>query len=172
MASKDKDPVEDRIGTKLVHSGEVEETFGSVVTPIYRATTYQLTEDVYALTKKYGRTEDPDVEMTDQELKALRTNIFYARDANPNAAVVQRKMALIEGCDDAVATSSGMGAISSTILSLIKDKKVLVSTPHLYKMTYSFIFSEMREMFGVKIISLAKVKKTASGLWRWFTRLG
>ena len=154
MATEHKDPKGNGIGTKLVHSGEVEETFGSVVTPIYRATTYKLTESVYPLIKKHGKTEDPDREITDQELKELRYDIFYARDANPNVAVVQRKMAMIEGCDDAVAASSGMGAISSTILSLINGKRYIVSTPHLYGMTYTFIFHELREMFGVEVISL------------------
>ena len=154
MTSREKKPKKDRIGTPLVHSGEMKEAFGSVVTPIYRATTYDLTDDIYPLTKKYGKTEDPSVEIDDRELKQLRYHMFYARDANPNVAVVQRKMAMIEGCEDAVATSSGMGGISSTILSLIKGKKYIVSTPHLYGTAYSFIFGEMREMLGIKVVSL------------------
>ncbi len=142
------------IGTKLVHSGETEETFGSAVTPVYRASTYKLTKDIYPLVKKHGKTEDPAIEITNQELKDLRYHVFYARDGNPNTAVVQKKMAEIEGCDDAVATSSGMGAISSTILSLIQGRRFIVSTPHLYGVAYSVIFREMREMFGIKTISL------------------
>ncbi len=139
------------IGTKLVHSGEIEdESFKAAVTPIYRATTYASDEVLYSLIKKHSKTEDPNVEMADEELKAFRYKIFYARSASPNIAVVQRKMAILEGCDDAVAASSGMGAISSTLLSLIKGKKYIVSTPHLYGVTYSFIYNEMREMFGMK----------------------
>lgn len=143
------------IGTKLVHSGEIEdESFKAAVTPIYRATTYALDERIYSLIKKHGKTEDPGIEMNDEELKALRYKIFYTRDANPNVAAVQRKMAILEGCDDAVAASSGMGAISSTLLSLIQGKKYIVSTPHLYGVTYSFIFNEMREMFGMEVIPI------------------
>jgi len=143
------------IGTKLVHSGEIEdESFKAAVTPIYRATTYTADEELYSLIKKHGKTEDPDIEMTDEELKALRYKIFYARGANPNVAAVQRKMAILEGCDDAVAASSGMGAISSTFLSFIKGKKYIVSTPHLYGVAYSFIFNEMKEMFGTKVIPI------------------
>ena len=143
------------IGTKLVHSGEIEdESFKAAVTPIYRATTYTADEELYSLIKKHGKTEDPDIEMTDEELKALRYKIFYARGANPNVAAVQRKMAILEGCDDAVAASSGMGAISSTFLSFIKGKKYIVSTPHLYGVAYSFIFNEMKEMFGMKVIPI------------------
>ena len=129
------------IGTKLVHSGEIEdESFKAAVTPIYRATTYTSDEELYSLIKKHGKTESPNVEMTDDELKAFRYKIFYTRGANPNVAADQKKMALLEGGDDAGAASSGMGAISSTLLSLIKGKKYIVSSPHLYGVTYSFIF--------------------------------
>jgi cystathionine beta-lyase/cystathionine gamma-synthase len=155
MVLKDKESKKGGIGTKVVHSGEIEDgSFKAAVTPIYRSTTYTLDEEVYFLVKKHGRTEDPNLEMTDEELKKLRYKIFYARGANPNVAVVQKKMALLEGCDDAVATSSGMGAISSTILSLVKGKKYIVSTPQLYGISYSFIYHEMKEMLGVEVIPL------------------
>jgi len=143
------------IGTKLVHSGEIEdESFKAAVTPIYRATTYTSDEELYSLIKKHGKTEGPNVEMTDDELRAFRYKIFYTRGANPNVASVQKKMAVLEECEDAVAASSGMGAISSTLLSLIKGKKYIVSSPHLYGVTYSFIFKEMREMFGMEVIPI------------------
>jgi len=144
-----------RISTHLLHTGEIEdESFRAVVSPIYRSTTYKLGEDVYALIKKYAKTEDPESSISDVELKELRYKVFYTRDANPNAVAVQRKMAILEGCDDSVATSSGMAAITSVILSLIKGKKYIVSTPHLYGVTYSFIFNEIKEMFGVEVIPL------------------
>ena len=112
MTSDNGDFRKTGIATKLVHSGEIEdESFKAAVTPIYRATTYASDEELYSLIKKHGKTEDPDVEMTDEELKAFRYKIFYARGANPNVVAVQRKMATLEGCDDAVAASSGMGAI-------------------------------------------------------------
>lgn len=159
MSSKNK------MATNLVCSGEIEDnkSFNSVITPIYRSTTYKLNEDVYSLIKKYCKTENPNSEVSDEELRDLRYSAFYTRDSNPNVGVVQRKMAEIEGCDDCVATSSGMGAITSTILSLIKGKKYIVSTPDLYGASYTFIFNELREMFGVKVIEL---EDFLSGEWR------
>jgi len=155
MNLKKKKIADWRIGTHLLHSGEIEdENFKSVVTPIYRSTNYKLNEDVYALIKKHARTEDPESSIDDEELKELRYKIFYTRDANPNTAAIQKKMAALEGCDDALATSSGMGVISSTILSLIKGKKYIVSTPHLYGISFSFIFHELKEMFGIEVIPL------------------
>ncbi len=163
MALETEDFEKGGIGTKLIHSGEMEdESFKAAVTPIYRSTTYTLDEEVYSLIKKHGKTEDPNLEMTEEELKRLRYKIFYARGANPNVAVVQKKMAILEGCDDAVAASSGMGAISSTILSLVKGKKYIVSTPQLYGISFSFIYHEMKEMFGVEVIPL---EVFLSGQW-------
>jgi len=150
MSSKEKK------GTSLISAGELkeDESFEPVITPIYRSTTYKLNEDVYSLVKKYCKTEESESEISDNELKCLRYMAFYTRDSNPNVSVVQRKMAIIEGCDDCVAASSGMGAISSTILSLIKDKKYIVSTPNLYGISYTFIFHELKEMFGIEVIEL------------------
>jgi len=155
MDSENRKLTESGISTQLLHSGEFEDkSFKSVVTPIYRATTYNLNEELYGLIKKYAGTEDPKSSLKDEELKELRYTIFYTRDANPNVVVVQKKMAMLEGCEDAVAASSGMGAISSTILSLLKGKRYIVSTPHLYGVTYSFIFKELKEMFGIEVIPL------------------
>lgn len=164
MVSKNKKSRYYKIGTKLLHSGEIEEeSCGSVITPIYRASTYNLNEDVYCLIKKYCKTEDLNTKINDEELKELRYRFFYTRDSNPNVAVVQRKMAMIEECDDCVATSSGMGAISSTILSIIKGKKYIVSTPNLYGTSFSFIFSELEEIYGVEVI---KLEDFLSKKWR------
>lgn len=141
-----------KIETKILHAGEIEENFGAVTTPIYRSTTYKMDKKIYSLIKKYCKTEDLNYEMSDEELKELRYHIFYTRDANPNVALLQKKMASIEECDDCVASSSGMGAISSTLLSMVKGKKYIISTPHLYGIAFSFIFNELREMFGIETI--------------------
>jgi len=155
MASHSKKSNSDKTGTKLVHAGTDEaKNLQPVVTPIYRSTTYRLSDEVYRGIKKYCQTEGLGAKASEKEVQELRHRIFYARDANPNVAVVQRKMAALEGCNDAVAASSGMGAIASTVLSLIKGKKYIVSTPHLYGGCFSFIFNELKEMFGVEVIKL------------------
>lgn len=155
MASLDRKSSRDKMGTKLLHAGKIEqESFKSAVTPIFRATTYQMNEEIYSLMKKYCQTEAPDAKISEKELQELRNRIFYTRDANPNVSLVQRKMAALEGCEDGVSTSSGMAAIASSILSLIKGKKYMVSTPQLYGTSFTFIFKELEEMFGVKTIQL------------------
>jgi cystathionine beta-lyase/cystathionine gamma-synthase len=155
MTARGKKSSPQKPGTKLVHAGaEEQETAQPAVTPIYRATTYRMSPDIYRGIRKYSQTKVSGTQASQLEVRKLRNSFFYARDANPNVAVVQRKMAALEGCQDGVATSSGMGAITSTILSVVKGKKYIVSTPHLYGSSFFFLFKELREMFGIKIIRL------------------
>jgi cystathionine beta-lyase/cystathionine gamma-synthase len=143
------------LDTQAVHAGELpDETFRPVATPIYRATTYGLDERTYALVKKVSRTEDPHGVVTEADLDAMRGRIYYARDASPNTAVVERKMAAMEGCAAAVAAASGMGAITAALLSLIQGKRSIVSTPHVYGGAYAFIYHELPRMFGIQVIDL------------------
>ncbi|MBM6930891.1 aminotransferase class I/II-fold pyridoxal phosphate-dependent enzyme [[Clostridium] spiroforme] len=54
----------------------------------------------------------------------------YTRGQNPTTSLLEQKMAQLEGGDDAISFASGMGAISGTILSLIKkgDHILIVNT--------------------------------------------
>jgi cystathionine beta-lyase/cystathionine gamma-synthase len=151
-----------KIATKLLHAGEIEESLNSIITPVYRTSTYKLNEDVYSLIKRHAGTENPERKISESELLELRRKFFYVRSSNPNSVVVQRKMAMIEGCDDCVTAASGMGAISATILSVIEGKRYIVSTPHLYGAAFSLIFEELRKMFGITVIQL---EEFLSGKW-------
>ncbi|KPL17269.1 MAG: hypothetical protein AMJ92_11945 [candidate division Zixibacteria bacterium SM23_81] len=155
MTARSKKSSPQKPGTKLVHAGAEEQ--GNVqpaVTPIYRATTYGMSLDLYRGTRKYYQTKGSGTKASELELRKLRSSFFYARYANPNVAVLQRKMAALEGCEDGVATSSGMGAITSTILSVVKGKKYIVTSPHLYGSSFYLLFHELREMFGIEVLLL------------------
>ena len=168
---KKNSPRPSHLATQLLHAGELtDETFRPVATPIYRATTYGLTDEIYRLVKKVNRTEDPAGEVNDADVQALRDQVFYARDSNPNVAVVERKMAALEGCQAAVAAASGMGAIAATLLSLVRGKKYIVSTPHLYGAAHTFIYHELAAMFGLRVIDLADFLGCEKGVGRVFPR--
>lgn len=155
MTARSKKSSPQKPDTKLVHAGADDPgSTQPVVTPIYRTTTYKLSPEVYRGIKEYSQTQEPGQKTSQLEVRNLRSRFFYTRDANPNVAVVQRKMAALEGCEDGVATSSGMGAITSTILSIVKGKTHIVSTPHLYGASFSFLFDELREMFGIEVLLL------------------
>src|SRR5262249_24789436 len=57
---------------------------------------------------------------------------FYSREGNPSVASVEKKLAALEGCEDAVLFASGMGAISTAFLSHLKPGDHVVATEDLY----------------------------------------
>ena len=59
-------------------------------------------------------------------------------------------MALLEGADDGVATASGMSAIASTVLGLVKSGENIVTSGTLYGGTYR-LFSEYLPKLGIEV---------------------
>lgn len=77
-------------------------------------------------------------------------NIYYPRELNmPNHKAVAYKIcALEEGGEEAIVVSSGMAAISSSLLSLLKTGDHVLFAEDLYGGTDYFIKSEL-EKFGI-----------------------
>jgi methionine-gamma-lyase len=75
---------------------------------------------------------------------------IYTRYGNPSLAIVERKIAALEGAEAAVVTASGMAAISSALLGALKHGDELISTAQVYGGTYRL----MRDVFpdmGIKV---------------------
>jgi cystathionine beta-lyase/cystathionine gamma-synthase len=73
---------------------------------------------------------------------------FYTRDGNPSVASVEKKLAALEGSEDAVLFSSGMGAISSAFLAHLKPGDHVVATEDLYGGALK-LFQEILDPIGV-----------------------
>lgn len=63
----------------------------------------------------------------------------YGRTANPTVRAVERKMAVLEGADDAVASSSGMAALSTTLLALLRTGDRMLVADDGYRRSLGFI---------------------------------
>lgn len=74
---------------------------------------------------------------------------LYARVGNPTSAKLESVMASIDGGVGAIATSSGMGAITLACMSLLEAGDEVISIGGLFGGTYSF-FSETLSRFGIK----------------------
>ena len=68
---------------------------------------------------------------------------IYTRYGNPSLAIVEGKIAAMEGAEAAVVTASGMAAISHTLLSALKAGDEVISTAQVYGGTYRL----MRDVF-------------------------
>ncbi len=72
----------------------------------------------------------------------------YGRYGNPTAQIAERRLADIEGAEDCVVFTSGMSAITTTILSLVQTGDHIVITDDSYKKTLEFCKSYLRQ-FGI-----------------------
>jgi len=57
---------------------------------------------------------------------------IYTRYGNPTLSIAERKIAALEGAEAAIVTSSGMAAISHSLLSVLSSGDELISTAELY----------------------------------------
>ena len=108
--------------TKAIHGKHLFAFKGPVTFPIYQTSTYRFDNSNDAI--KYAK-GDPNV-------------YVYTRYHNPSVKEVEDRIALMEDGEAAAFFSSGMAAISTTILSACKSGDEIVSTSALYGGTYRF----------------------------------
>jgi len=72
----------------------------------------------------------------------------YSRINNPTTAVLERRMAMLEGGVDALAVSSGQTALYYAVLTVTEAGRNIVSVPQLYGTTHT-LFSHVLPKFGI-----------------------
>ena len=75
--------------------------------------------------------------------------LIYDRLDEPNTMMLEEQLASMEHADCAVSFGSGMGAISASILSVVRSGQKIISHRTLYGCTYS-LFSSWLPRFGVE----------------------
>ncbi len=88
--------------------------------------------------ERYMRGQDPDQEREE-----------YGRYGNPTVRELEMRLAALEAVDDAVAFSSGMAAVTTTLLSLTKAGDHVVLFNDCYRRTRQFVL-QMLARFGVE----------------------
>lgn len=87
---------------------------------------------------------------------------IYTRYGNPTLAIAEEKIAALEGAEAAVVTASGMAAISSALLSLLRAGDEVIATRQLYGGGYRL----MRDIFPRFGITVRHVESDLAGLER------
>ncbi|HTL82125.1 MAG TPA: aminotransferase class I/II-fold pyridoxal phosphate-dependent enzyme [Bacteroidia bacterium] len=74
----------------------------------------------------------PDLATMREELKHELETPFYTRGYNPTVAILRKKLAALEGTDDALVFSSGSAAVAAAIMSVVKsgDHVVCIAKPY------------------------------------------
>lgn len=109
-----------RFDTKAIHAGYHRDAeCGALATPIFQTSTFTFTSADHAMGVFSGEIPGYD----------------YTRAGNPTVRAFEEKIAALEGGEDAVATSSGMGAISSVLLGVLKSGDHIVCGNTVYGCT-------------------------------------
>ncbi len=109
-----------RFNTQAIHAGYRRDSdFGALATPIYQTSTFTFTSADHAMGVFSGDIPGYD----------------YTRAGNPTVRVFEEKIARLECGEDAVATSSGMGAIGSALLGLLRSGDHIVCGNTVYGCT-------------------------------------
>ena len=75
---------------------------------------------------------------------------IYSRISNPTVALLEARIADLEGAEAGLATASGMGAISSLMWTLLKPGDEIITDKTLYGCTFAFM-REGLARFGIRI---------------------
>lgn len=124
-----------RIETIAIHSGyEPEPTTRAVAVPVYQTTSYAFDDTQHG------------ADLFDLKCEG---NI-YTRIMNPTTAVLEKRVAEMEGGVGALAFSSGMAAITATVFTLAGEGDNIVSAKALYGGTYN-MFTHGLSRLGVEV---------------------
>jgi cystathionine gamma-synthase len=126
--SKNRRPLS--LSARAIHAGEARHKYAdSITTPIVQTSTF-----VFA--------DSREIERYTREGKI---RYEYARYGNPTVTIAEKRLADLEGAQDCVVFSSGMSAITTTILSLVQSGDHIVITDDSYKKTLEFCRSYLKQ---------------------------
>lgn len=120
--------------TLLVHGGhKPDPATRSLAVPIYQTATYGFD--------------------TVDEMNASwdRTGLVYSREGSPTVYALEEKLALLEGGEAALCASSGMGAICSALLSVLKRGEHLLCSEEVFSHTGVFVKEFLVDKMGVDV---------------------
>ncbi|MHB1296489.1 MAG: trans-sulfuration enzyme family protein [Anaerolineae bacterium] len=126
----------DHASTRSVHAGEPKrKPYGALTMPIVQTSTYSF-ENTAALVAHMQRKQ--------QALEPLRGE--YGRYSNPTQEVVEHKLAALEGGERALVFSSGMAAVTGTLLTFLSAGDHLILTADCYRKTRQFACAFLRRL--------------------------
>lgn len=124
------------VETILAHYGEDRQAHnGAIVPPIYQNTLFAF-EDWDAIDKAYT---DPI------------NNSIYTRGNNPSVSMVEKKIAKLAGGEKARLFASGMGAISSAIMSCVHTGCHIITIKNIYGPVLNLLDDYLKKKFNIEI---------------------
>ncbi|WP_336005265.1 methionine gamma-lyase [Fusobacterium polymorphum] len=122
------------LGTTAIHAGTLKNLYGTLAMPIYQTSTF-----IFDSAEQGGR-----------RFALEEAGYIYTRLGNPTTTVLENKIAALEEGEAAVTTSSGMGAISSTLWTVLKAGDHVVTDKTLYGCTFALMCHGLTR-FGIEV---------------------
>jgi O-acetylhomoserine (thiol)-lyase len=121
-----------RFDTKLIHGGTAPGPYGTTKTPIVQASAfaYQTAEELEDI------------------FKGRAIGQVYTRIGNPTLESLEKRLAVVEDGIAAVVTASGMAAITTAVMAVVRSGDEILSSSSLFGGTYS-LFQDTLSNFGV-----------------------
>jgi len=121
------------LSTRSVHAGEPRRKYAdSITTPIIQTSTFTFRDSKHI----------------EDFTKKGKEHFEYGRYGNPTAKIAEKRLADLESAEDCVVFTSGMSAITTTILTLVQSGDHIVITDDSYKKTLEFCRSYLKQ-FGI-----------------------
>ena len=135
--------------TRQIHAGKHDNGVGALCTPIFQTSTFEF-ESVQQGGARFAGQEE---------------GYIYSRLGNPSLTQVEEKLAALEGGEAALATASGMGAISSALWSSVEAGDEIVASDTLYGCTFALLNHGMSKFgVGVKFVDFADLAAVKAAL--------
>lgn len=120
--------------TLLIHAGHsADPATRALAAPIYQTATFGFDT------------------VDDMESSWDRTGLVYSREGNPTTYALQDKLAILEGGEAAICTASGMGAVCSTLLTVLKSGDHLLCSEEVFSHSGVFVKELLSEKMGIDI---------------------
>jgi cystathionine gamma-synthase len=114
--------------TEAVHGGtNIDKKNGPLATPVYQTSTFEVRD-------------------MQEQLRLTPTDSYYTRYGNPTNTVAEKTIAELEGVDAALLFSSGMAAITTSILALVKAGDHIVAQRDIYGGVIKFLSQWLPKM--------------------------
>jgi methionine-gamma-lyase len=122
--------------TRAIHHGfDRGRAEGSLIPPIYMTSTYAFETAAESEAIAAGEIHRP----------------LYGREENPTQAVLESRLANLEGAEACVVFASGMGAVGSLLLSLLSQGDELVVHRTVYSNTFA-LTQDALPRFGINVV--------------------
>ncbi|MBS0200633.1 MAG: methionine gamma-lyase [Proteobacteria bacterium] len=120
--------------TAIHHGYDPRDHHGALVPPVYQSATF-----TFASAAEGGRC-----------FAGEENGYIYTRISNPTLALLESRMAALEGGAAAIAFGSGMGAITATLWTLLRPGDEIVVDKTVYGCTFAFLHHGLGQ-FGVRV---------------------